>query len=74
MPLRAPLNSQRSLILTLVVLLLRHRAIGRYQRKIEAQREPTLHNLIARADHALYRAKQTGRNRVCMEMARSQFE
>ncbi|WP_166358551.1 sensor domain-containing diguanylate cyclase [Pseudomonas akapageensis] len=33
----------------------------------------TLHALIARADQALYRAKQSGRNCVCSELPRSQY-
>ncbi|MEB0093606.1 sensor domain-containing diguanylate cyclase [Pseudomonas sp. CCI4.2] len=33
------------------------------------QSNDTLHSLIARADRALYRAKQAGRNQVCIETA-----
>jgi diguanylate cyclase (GGDEF)-like protein len=38
------------------------------------QADDTLHLLLSRADHAMYRAKQTGRNRTCMEMPRSSYE
>lgn len=38
------------------------------------QANDTLHDLLSRADHALYRAKQTGRNRTCVEMPHSSYE
>jgi len=31
--------------------------------------DETLHNLLARADQARYRAKQSGRNRVCCDLS-----
>ncbi|MND93165.1 Response regulator PleD [compost metagenome] len=33
----------------------------------------TLHTLLARADKALYRAKQSGRNCVCSELPRTEY-
>ncbi|HGM5551719.1 diguanylate cyclase domain-containing protein [Pseudomonas sp. JQ36] len=33
----------------------------------------TLHTLPSRADHAMYQAKQTGRNRTCVEMPHSPY-
>ncbi|OLF55597.1 sensor domain-containing diguanylate cyclase [Pseudomonas chlororaphis] len=38
------------------------------------QPDDTLHSLLSRADHAMYRAKQTGRNRTCVEMPHSSYE
>ncbi len=38
------------------------------------QPDDTLHSLLSRVDHAMYRAKQSGRNRNCVEMSHSVHE
>lgn len=38
------------------------------------QPDETLHTLLSRANHAMYRAKQSGRNRTCVEMTHSSYE
>ncbi|HCS45807.1 MAG TPA: GGDEF domain-containing protein [Pseudomonas sp.] len=37
------------------------------------QADDTLHTLLSRADQAMYRAKQSGRNRTCVEMPHSSY-
>ncbi|VVM62868.1 hypothetical protein PS862_02975 [Pseudomonas fluorescens] len=37
------------------------------------QADDTLHTLLSRADQAMYRAKHSGRNRICMEMSHSSY-
>jgi diguanylate cyclase (GGDEF)-like protein len=36
--------------------------------------DDTLHTLLSRADHAMYRAKQSGRNRICVELPHPAYE
>lgn len=38
------------------------------------QDEDVLHTLLLRTDHALQRARQTGCNRICVEMPHSSYE
>ncbi|MBV7480670.1 sensor domain-containing diguanylate cyclase [Pseudomonas sp. PDM31] len=38
------------------------------------QPDDTLHSLLSRADHGMYRAKQSGRNRTCVEMPHTTYE
>nr|WP_256357253.1 diguanylate cyclase [Pseudomonas sp. PDM26] len=38
------------------------------------QPDDTLHSLLSRADHAMHRAKQCGRNRTCVEKSHSVHE
>jgi diguanylate cyclase (GGDEF)-like protein len=38
------------------------------------QPDDTLHTLLSRADHAMYRAKQSGRNRICVELPQPAYE
>ncbi len=35
--------------------------------------DDTLHTLLSRADHAMYRANRSGRNRTCSEMPQSVY-
>ncbi|WP_371319145.1 GGDEF domain-containing protein [Pseudomonas sp. PDM26] len=98
MPLRSPLYSQRSLVLTLVVLLstgfLATSCFSYYASRASIrdniantelpmtvsiglttlQPDDTLHSLLSRADHAMHRAKQCGRNRTCVEKSHSVHE